>query len=119
MGSNNCRTFLDLQTLPDRMERRTSVWWIVCVLIVSTIAFDSELLEKYGNFQQPANWRTLQIPRAAANVTEHTFVTISDGGVMGVVESNTRIFRSIPYAEGPVGNLRWKPPVPVSAWKPT
>lgn len=35
-----------------------------------------------------------------------------DGKYKGVVE-----FRSVPYAQPPVGDLRWKPPVPVEAWE--
>ncbi|MGB8013986.1 MAG: carboxylesterase family protein [Terriglobales bacterium] len=43
--------------------------------------------------------------------------------VNGVVEgsgrqsSGVRIFRGIPFAQPPVGDLRWKPPQPVQNWK--
>src|SRR5437764_99272 len=41
----------------------------------------------------------------------------------GIVEGTTdessglRIFKGIPFAEPPVGELRWKPPQPVKNWK--
>lgn len=43
-------------------------------------------------------------------------VTYRDGTVEGTDSSGVKIFRGIPFAEPPVGNLRWKAPQPVKAW---
>ena len=45
-----------------------------------------------------------------------TFVDISKGQIKGRWNSEDQAysFLGIPYAEPPVGNLRWKPPVPLS-----
>lgn len=41
-----------------------------------------------------------------------------DGGVLrGKQWNGSYLFRGIPFAAPPVGNLRWKPPQPVIAWK--
>jgi para-nitrobenzyl esterase len=41
------------------------------------------------------------------------------GTVQGTVENNELVFRGIPYAATPVGDLRWQPPQPPSAWSGT
>jgi len=38
------------------------------------------------------------------------------GVLIGDVDNPVRAYRGIPYAAPPVGNLRWKPPQPVSPW---
>jgi acetyl esterase/lipase len=38
------------------------------------------------------------------------------GTLMGSPESPVRVFRGIPYAAPPLGELRWKPPQPVVPW---
>ena len=38
------------------------------------------------------------------------------GTVIGDVGKEVRIYRGIPYAAPPVGDLRWKPPQPVKPW---
>lgn len=38
------------------------------------------------------------------------------GTVIGAVGNEVRIYRGIPYAAPPVGELRWKPPQPVEPW---
>jgi para-nitrobenzyl esterase len=43
-------------------------------------------------------------------------VQTQSGAVEGRAEGNVRAFLGIPYAEPPVGDLRWRPPVPVRPW---
>lgn len=38
------------------------------------------------------------------------------GTMLGDIGNEVRIYRGIPYAAPPVGNLRWKPPQPVTPW---
>jgi para-nitrobenzyl esterase len=46
-----------------------------------------------------------------------TEVKIDTGRVKGKSVGLVRSFLGIPYAAPPVGNLRWKPPAPVTPWK--
>jgi para-nitrobenzyl esterase len=47
-----------------------------------------------------------------------TRVTIDTGTIEGVVDSSSgvMVFRGIPYAAPPVGDLRWRPPQPPKHW---
>ena len=45
-----------------------------------------------------------------------TVVNTKSGKVEGYYEDNLYVFRGIPYAEPPVGELRWMPPQPVKSW---
>src|SRR5271169_2464526 len=38
------------------------------------------------------------------------------GTVLGKPDKPVNVFRGIPYAAPPVGDLRWKPPQPVAPW---
>jgi Carboxylesterase type B len=44
-------------------------------------------------------------------------VKVEGGWVKGVQENDLTIFRGVPFAAPPVGQLRWKAPQPVVAWK--
>jgi para-nitrobenzyl esterase len=44
-------------------------------------------------------------------------VTVEGGIVQGVVDRGIRVFRGIPYAAAPVGELRWRPPQAAVAWR--
>ena len=46
-------------------------------------------------------------------------VKVDTGCVEGTRLSGTRVFRGIPYASPPVGNLRWRPPQPHKPWDST
>lgn len=55
---------------------------------------------------------------AGADRATPAAVTITDGSIQGMVDSHgTAIFRAIPYAAPPVGELRWRAPAPVIAWQ--
>jgi para-nitrobenzyl esterase len=43
-------------------------------------------------------------------------VKTHSGEVEGKVDGQVHAFLGIPYAQPPVGDLRWKPPVPVAKW---
>lgn len=43
-------------------------------------------------------------------------VTIDSGRLRGAAEAGMRVFRGVPFAAPPVGELRWRPPQPVAAW---
>ena len=44
-------------------------------------------------------------------------VKFGGGTVQGVQEEGAFVFRGIPYAAPPVGNLRWRPPQPAPPWQ--
>ena len=52
------------------------------------------------------------IPQSASEPV----VSTGQGDVSGVAEGRLHVFRGIPYAAAPVGELRWKPPQPAEGW---
>lgn len=43
--------------------------------------------------------------------------TVAQGEIEGELYEGFALYRAIPYAEAPVGNLRWKAPVPKTPWQ--
>ncbi|MBK4728236.1 carboxylesterase/lipase family protein [Pantoea agglomerans] len=44
-------------------------------------------------------------------------IMTAEGSLLGSVEEGIFVFKGIPYAAPPVGELRWKAPKPVNAWQ--
>lgn len=41
---------------------------------------------------------------------------MESGAISGVSEDGLRVYKGVPFAAAPVGNLRWRPPAPVTPW---
>ena len=46
-------------------------------------------------------------------------VETNNGAIKGLDLGNAKVFRGIPYAVAPTGNLRWRAPLPMPAWEQT
>ncbi len=44
-------------------------------------------------------------------------ITIAQGSLRGAVEQGIKIYRGIPFAAAPVGNLRWRAPQQAPSWR--
>ena len=53
---------------------------------------------------------------SGCGVTPTPPIATTSGPVVGEQNGEFRIFRGIPYAAPPVGNLRWRPPSPPQPW---
>ena len=42
---------------------------------------------------------------------------VETGNVEGVLEGSIAVYKAIPYAAPPVGDLRWRAPQPAKAWE--
>jgi len=58
----------------------------------------------------------LTVAAAASPVLAQTSVTTLQGQVEGTLAAGSRAWLGIPFAQPPVGDLRWKPPVAAPAW---
>src|SRR5438270_4705100 len=60
---------------------------------------------------------SLAHPSDASEFNDARVVVTEAGPIRGVtLNPTTAAFQGIPYAEPPVGNLRWRPPEPHSHW---
>jgi len=53
---------------------------------------------------------------AAQTSAQKVVATTATGPVQGLGEGGLHVFRGIPYAQPPVGSLRWKPPQVLAQW---
>ncbi|MEG3152236.1 carboxylesterase family protein [Sphingomonas sp. ZT3P38] len=54
---------------------------------------------------------------AGPALAQSSVVDAPAGTVQGSVQGDVRVFKSIPYAQPPVGAMRWKAPVALPAWQ--
>lgn len=60
---------------------------------------------------------TLTVAGCGGPDTSLEKVLLESGPISGVQEQDLWVFRGIPYAASPVGDLRWRPPQPVEPWE--
>jgi para-nitrobenzyl esterase len=53
---------------------------------------------------------------SAAPALSGTIVTVGEGKVQGSVADGVAVFRGLPFAAPPVGDLRWQAPKPAAKW---
>ncbi|MBN1546074.1 MAG: carboxylesterase family protein, partial [Syntrophaceae bacterium] len=51
-----------------------------------------------------------------SNKQQPSLVKVDGGMVQGTTQDGLTVFKGIPFAAPPVGNLRWKAPQPVAQW---
>ena len=59
----------------------------------------------------------MPIATTAADASPGKRVQTANGLLEGTVEEGIRSFKGVPFAEPPVGDLRWKPPQPAKNWE--
>src|SRR3712207_4619947 len=84
------------------MARRLLKWVGVLVLVLALAA--------------AALWFFLFRPPPPGTPLDHTVATAA-GPVRGLDERAITVYRGIPYAAPPVGDLRWRAPQAVAAWR--
>lgn len=66
----------------------------------------------------PISSSTITAPAVpACEAQGQQVICTAQGAVRGVAENGTLAFKGIPYAEPPVGSLRWQPPAAPEAWQ--
>ncbi len=78
-----------------------------------SISAAAALLRPSGLFAQIANQIATQ--GAPLNASASSIVTAPVGTFQGATEQGVRVFRGVPFAEPPVGKLRFRPPVPLKS----
>ena len=61
----------------------------------------------------------LSLIALSAIASERPVVKVETGTLQGASEYNMNVFKNIPYAAPPVGDLRWRPPQPAAPWTGT
>lgn len=75
------------------------------------------ILRKYKKEGTPSPLHDIQI-LSASSLEDPSIVKTQLGKVQGEVVEQGRRFTSIPFAEPPVGDLRWQSPSMHKSWEP-
>ena len=78
---------------------------VIVALFGAVHALDSDSNNAVGTLNQAYNQNLLPL-----------VVNTTYGPIRGQFDSQSRVFRGIPYAAPPIGDLRWKPPESPQPW---
>src|SRR5277367_1067592 len=53
---------------------------------------------------------------SAISLAQSPNIAIESGAISGVSEGGLSVYKGVPFAAPPVGELRWRPPAPVTPW---
>src|SRR5215216_1270742 len=53
---------------------------------------------------------------AAFSYAQISTAKVAEGTLQGTIEGNLSVYKGVPFAAPPVGNLRWKAPQPAAKW---
>jgi len=94
------------------MDKKLLAIASLVVVLLAAYAFTNVLRAPAAPPESPTPIGTV----SPTPVAFETPILVDGGLVSGMVEDGIRVYRGIPYAAPPVGNLRWKPPQPAASW---
>ena len=100
-------------------RRSGSKWYVAGVTSDGTPLKDILLRkEESGKWKENTLWADSDAIVMVADAQQLLLRThVETGDVEGVAENGLAVYKAIPYAAPPVGNLRWKAPQPAKAWE--
>ena len=112
------------ETLPEKRKKRPGLlFWILLFVLANILATGIFLIVQLSRSNEAADREKGQLAALIGvnrEITDGEYekalaVSCDNGIFVGKEENQVLSFKGIPYAEAPVGNLRWKPPVDKAA----
>ena len=99
------------------MATRRTRSWAALLIVAALVGISTERLLRAGDARQARAGAGASAPTAAGCVSSADVVCTDTGAVRGSLSSDVRVFKGIPYAKPPVGNLRFRPTQPADHWQ--
>jgi para-nitrobenzyl esterase len=105
------------------MLKMTTKWhwtlWITGALLLAIVASVVFMENRAGHYPtyKASNFSHLTLPPASAAPGGDPVVQLAAGTLRGTQAGSVIAFRGIPYAQPPIGQLRWQPPQPPLPWQ--
>jgi para-nitrobenzyl esterase len=99
--------------------KRKLIFWIAGALLLAIVASAVVIENRGGDYPiyKASSFSGLALPSMSGSSSSAPTVEISTGSLRGTTVGSAMAFRGIPYAQPPIGELRWKPPQPATAWQ--
>jgi para-nitrobenzyl esterase len=95
------------------------LFWVAGALLFGIVAFALYVQGRGGHYPSysASSFANLSAPVTSTPPAGDAIVQIDAGSLRGSRIGSAIAFRGIPYAQPPVGELRWKPPQPPIPWQ--